>query len=110
MKFVPSGLVRSRSPKSVKLSTNEARIGSAMKMPNRITNGAAKAHPVRSSRQRRAAAVEPASAVVRRCASAGTVMSTAHPYALGLLLHLVGGRLWLEVAGRHLLEGLVERI
>ena len=37
----------------MKLSTNEATIGKARKRPNRITNGAANAQPVRSSRQRR---------------------------------------------------------
>src|SRR5665811_2598221 len=103
MTDVPTGFARSFRPKLVKLRRNEARIGKARKIPNRITNGAANVQPTRSSRQGRREAGGAASAALR-WASAGTVMLLARPDRLGLLLHLVGRGLRVQGAGRHLLE------
>src|SRR5664280_3098806 len=92
MTLVPTGLAMSRRPKLVKLRRNEARIGNARKTTKRITKGAAKAQPTRSSRHGRREADGAASAALR-WASAGTVTSLARPDRRCLLLHLVGGSL-----------------
>src|SRR5450759_2579126 len=93
-------------PKLVKLRPNEATIGKARKTTNRITNGAAKAHPTRSSRQCQPEPGEAdlAASPVLRWASAGTVISVAGPDLFGLGLHLVGCGLRCHRAGRQLLE------
>src|SRR6186713_1886779 len=101
------GFWRSRSPKLVKLRANDAAMGKARKTRNRITNGAANAHPTMSSRHRQPPPAEAALAApaFSRLASAGTVTSAASADLLGLGLHLVRCLLRGHVPGGQLLEG-----